>query len=128
MLVLFLLHHIGISLESSKRHKLSRDYRVAVRCGAMLFNVSFGWQQECLRGILFFLRAIHAEEFLFLGCLVKGNLQGNDALWAEAIPLILMLLSLFWDAFRLEELIGTVTSTWLLRSRAVAFSLKAYAF
>ena len=56
--------------------------------GAMLFNVSFGWQQECLGGILF-LEGYSRRGVLVLGCLVKGNLQGNDALWAEAIPLIL---------------------------------------
>lgn len=71
-----------------------RDYRVAVRCRSHAFQRFVRWQQECLRGILF-LEGYSRRGVLVLGCLVKGNLQGNDALWAEAIPLILMLLSLF---------------------------------
>lgn len=65
MPVLFLLHHIGISLESSKRHKLSRAILVRLcGVGAVLFNVSFdGGKNAC--AVFFFLRAIHAEEFLF---------------------------------------------------------------
>ena len=51
-----------------------------------------------MRGILF-LEGYPRRGVLVLGCLVKGNLQGNDALWAGAILLILMLPSLFGMLF-----------------------------